>query len=465
MFVLFATFHGMAQECPKISYPRNEATQIGVDATITWPSVPGVVGYLISLGTSPGGVDILNQRSAGLTNSFTPETGLPDDTIIYVTISMFLENQQLKVCPGEFFTTVDVTLPPSCTVLNGAVAGNTAVRVNEKITWDYAPTATGYRLSLGTTAGNYDLVDNLDVGNALDYRLPGNLPLDQDIFIRLVPYNENGDATPCAEDRFSTGVPTVDCSDKKPANDIPDQLGICANDLPTTISTEVFASGFRWFKLAANGNETLVSETREVALKDIGRYRLETYNNINDAGNIIECSNSKTFEVVLSKAPIISSVDVRREGGGLRIQVNTKGSGDYEYALDLENGNYQDSPIFENVSDAEHTVFVRDRYGCGTTQRIVEESLSRKNFPAYFTPNGDGINDFWQFMPPPESGEINVEKIYIFDQYGNFLVQLDPRSKGWGGTQNGRPLPSSDYWYRAISFSRKEIKGHFTLKR
>ncbi len=455
----------MAQECPKISFPSNESIQIPVDATITWPSVPGVIGYLISLGTTPGGVDILNQRSAGLTNSFTPETGLPDDTTIYVTISMFLENQQLKVCPGEFFTTVDVTLPPFCTALNGAVASGNAVRVNEKITWDYAPTATGYRLSLGTTAGNYDLADNVDVGNVLEYRMPGNLPLDQEIFIRVTPYNENGDATPCGEDRFSTGVPTVDCSDKKPVNDIPNRLGICADNLPTTISTQAVASGFRWYQLASNGDETLLSETREAALTAVGTYRLEAYNNINDAGNIVECSNSKIFEVVLSKAPIIRSVDVSRQSGGLRIQVNVTGTGDYEYALDFENNNYQDSPIFENVSDTEHTVFVRDRYGCGSAQRLVEELLSRKNFPAYFTPNGDGINDFWQFVPPPDSGEINIEKIYIFDQYGNFLTQLDPRSQGWGGAHNGRPLPSSDYWYRAISFSRKEIKGHFTLKR
>ncbi|MGB5553491.1 MAG: T9SS type B sorting domain-containing protein, partial [Flavobacteriaceae bacterium] len=97
--------------------------------------------------------------------------------------------------------------------------------------------------------------------------------------------------------------------------------------------------------------------------------------------------------------------------------------------------------------------------------RTLELDFGPKNFPSFFTPNQDGANDFWQYIPNPETGEINIELIRIYDRYGNLIKHLDPRSKGWDGSYNGRRLPESDYWYHAISFSGQELKGHFTLKR
>ncbi|NHF57843.1 T9SS type B sorting domain-containing protein [Flavobacteriaceae bacterium TP-CH-4] len=454
-----------AQECPQLTYPINGATEVPVNPTITWNSVNGIFGYLISLGTTPGGTDILNQRSAGLTNSFTPEVGLPDGIPIYVTISMFLENQQLLVCQVEVFTTVEVTTPPTCTSLSDPPNNATGINVDTAIRWNYAPTATGYRITIGTTVGGSEVIDDFDVGNVLEYRPQEEFPLDQDIYVTIIPYNDIGSASSCTPERFTTGVPTVDCSLNAPLNDIPDIVGICAENLPTVVTNEALASGFRWFQIEADGSETLLSESREVALEDIGRYRSEAYNNVNEFGSTVECSSSKEFRVVFSNPPTINSVQVIRQATGIRITIEASGGGDYEYALDFENGPYQDSPVFENVPDGERMVFVRDKFGCGTAQRTVERELTAKNFPLFFTPNGDGINDFWQFVPLGGSGEINVEKIFIFDRYGVLLAQIDPTSQGWNGNSNGQPLPESDYWYRAISFSNKEIKGHFTLKR
>ena len=92
------------------------------------------------------------------------------------------------------------------------------------------------------------------------------------------------------------------------------------------------------------------------------------------------------------------------------------------------------------------------------------------DYPLFFTPNNDGLNDTWQVAGL--SNQLDA-KIYIFDRYGKLLKQLSPSSNGWDGTFNGQPLPSSDYWFSLeyrepndlTDTSRKEFRAHFTLKR
>lgn len=80
------------------------------------------------------------------------------------------------------------------------------------------------------------------------------------------------------------------------------------------------------------------------------------------------------------------------------------------------------------------------------------------DYPPFFTPNNDGINDFWP-------RKISAESISIYNRYGKLLKVLYPGSPKWNGTYNGKQLPSTDYWFLAIFTDEKPIKGHFSLKR
>ena len=465
-----------AQECPSLTNPSDGSIGVPVSSTITWNDIPGVVGYLISLGTTPGGTEILNRRSAGLVNSFTPEVGLPNDTIIYVTIEMFLPGQQIKICPGESFRTVDVTEPPACTNLVDPLNNSVDVSVNADITWAYAPTATGYRISMGTAPGVYDITNNEDVGNVLSYKPQNEYALDEDVYVEIVPYNENGDAGLCNVNSFTTGLPTIDCLfyydaatdtsiSLQPEIDFPEQIGLCENEETKLLKSKDRARGFRWFQINENGIETLLSDTNEVEINGYGRYRYEAYNTVSQFGATIECVNSQEFTVVPSEVATIDRIKVDRETSGLQIAIEVSGSGSYEYALDNENGPYQNSSVFKGIPSGEHIAYVRDKNGCGITQRPVEQKITAKDFPQFFTPNGDGINDFWQFAVSESKKEVNIETLWIFDRVGNLMAQIDPKSKGWNGNFNGQPLPASDYWFKAVTFNRKKIYGHFTLKR
>lgn len=84
------------------------------------------------------------------------------------------------------------------------------------------------------------------------------------------------------------------------------------------------------------------------------------------------------------------------------------------------------------------------------------------NYPKFFTPNGDSYNDSWH---------INGLKdctIYIFDRYGKLIKMLQDSEPGWDRTYNGSVLPATDYWFKADysdGGNKKELKGHFALKR
>ncbi len=475
VLVLLCEFVSHGQQCPRISTPTNGAVDVPVDTDIRWPQVDNIFGYVVSLGTTPGGGEIINRRSSGTKNFYVPEVGLPENTKIYVTIRLFVLGQPVQTCPIEEFTTIRVNTPPGCTTLAYPLNNATQANVNRPITWNYAPTATGYRISIGTSSGATDVVNNLDVGNVLNYKSPTDFPLDQEYFVRITPYNENGDASLCQEESFITGIPTFDCDavpnpatgtvySLKPETNFPDEIGFCEGENSKLVLSDDTAQGFRWFKLNNDGTETLISETREVDLQALGRYRYEAYNNAAFLGNTIECANVKEFTVVPSGPAVIDKIDVSREADGLVIVTTVSGPGNYEFALDDENGLFQDSNIFINVPIGEHTVHVREKNGCGLVSRVVERQLSSKDFPRFFTPNGDGIHDFWQFSPPPDI-EASIELIRIYDRYGNFLAQIDPKRIGWDGSFNGQPLPATDYWFKAISFGQQEIYGHFTLKR
>lgn len=466
-----------AQECPIINFPAPESSDVPVDATITWPSVSGIIGYSLTLGTFPGGEDILTRRSAGLTNNFTPPTGLPENTRVYVTISMFLSDGRFIFCTEEmYFETENVTSPPPCTTLETPLGGDINVDNEGVISWNYAPTATGYRLSIGSTPGGTDIIDNQDMRNRLSFKPPFNLPPDSDIYVLIIPYNENGPATGCAEERFTTGSGSINCGPYRdpitgetvrlgPEIHFPNQVGVCLDQLPTKISATTPADGYRWTSINDDNTETLLSETEDVFLTEVGLYRYLAFNEVEQNGIIYECAESRIFTVVASELPTITDIAREDLANGSNLTVEVSGEGSYEYALDDPEGPYQASPVFESVETGVHRIFVRDINGCGVQEELISLGLPEEGFPKFFTPNGDGINDYWQFDPTGIHSEIQLENIFIFDRYGALLAQINPESQGWDGRLNGKLLPSSNYWFRARDVFNNELTGYFALKR
>jgi gliding motility-associated-like protein len=174
------------------------------------------------------------------------------------------------------------------------------------------------------------------------------------------------------------------------------------------------------------------------------------------------CGFWDTTEVIASYPP--ESININQTSPFFSprnsINVNVTGSGDYVFRID--SGEWQTSNIFNNVLRGEHVISVKDVLGCG----VIDKSFSVIGYPLFFTPNSDGVNDFWMINP----GEnLVIKTVLIFDRYGKLLTELKG-SDSWDGTFNGKRLPTNGFWcsisyYNTDDFIEKKYLGHFTLKR
>ncbi len=556
-----------AQDCPNLLNPLQGATNVPVDTTISWEEVVGVTGYIISVGTTPGGGEIVNEQTVGNDTSFQPPLGLPESTQIFVRITLFFFDQDNIVCASQSFTTQNVTEIPVCTSLVNPQNGATGVNVATNLTWSYASRAIGYRISIGTASGVYDLLDNFDVGNSLFYNPSVNFPSDTMIYVRIIPYNENGMAMSCLEESFTTaslGDPPVctflitpedgainvplspflewqavpnalgykvyigrtpfindvldggifttnstfvlnfesnntyfirivpfnaageaqDCGQESfstilgcgpfydpetgelityyPDSELPDVIGICENDIPTRYTSPDAVDGYRWFQVQPSGSEVLISEENFVDLEEVGLYRYEIYNLVNQDGSTIECTFSKEFEVTSSSQATIEQILISLVGLNFVVEVNVSGNGNYEYSIDGET--YQDSPFFSGLVEGFYTLLVRDKNGCGVVEDDFELRYPATGFPPYFSPNGDGVNDYWNYIPPLLN-PLRILKIYIYDRFGKVVANFGANSEGWNGRYGNTEMPSDGYWYKAITIDQKVRTGYFSLVR
>ncbi len=176
-----------------------------------------------------------------------------------------------------------------------------------------------------------------------------------------------------------------------------------------------------------------------------------------------QCANATTLEVIITTpATSISVVGSTAFSNNATIIVTTVGgNGSLQYALD--DYALQFSNVFTNVNPGTHIIQVTDTNGCTN----LSASITIIGYPTYFTPNGDGINDFWNINGLENQGNA---KIYIFDRYGKLIKQIISSGLGWDGTYNNTSLPASDYWFTVeyiepLTTDSKIFKSHFSLKR
>ena len=224
---------------------------------------------------------------------------------------------------------------------------------------------------------------------------------------------------------------------------VDEELGLCENN-PIVLNAGNGFTSYSW-------NTNPVQTSQQITVNSAGTYSVTLTNATN-------CSKTKTFTVTASGIATITNILIDDFTANNSAIVETTGLGVYEFSL---NGTiYQNSNVFNNLEEGEYTVFVRDTKGCG----VVSKSFYILNYPKYFTPNGDGYNDYWE-INNLDKRNLQNSIISIYDRYGKLITQLNRQNYAWDGTLNGRQLPSTDYWFVMELTDGKTVKGHFTLKR
>lgn len=197
--------------------------------------------------------------------------------------------------------------------------------------------------------------------------------------------------------------------------------------------------------------------TPEIEVNEAGTYSVIVTRTQLVDGVTYSCENTRTLTVIESP-PIDIQYTLTSGFRGYKLSVTVNGSGSYQYALD--DGPYQESPVFENLQPGIYNLTVKDSGGCNATTIKVYIL----GFPKYFTPNDDGYHDYWT-VEGWDSDFLDLEQVLIFDRFGKLIHSLDPNEPRWDGTYNGKRMPPSDYWYKAVLNDGTVHKGHFSLKR
>ena len=154
--------------CPTITSPAANAGNLSLTPTISWNAVPGATSYKISVGTTSGGTNILNNVDLGTATSYTfAANALNPTTQYFYTVSSFSGNSSSGACLVNNFTT-------GCTVLNAPYVQNfdsgvlpgcwvrenpTYTGTSSYINWLFSGNPDYGTTNNGRTAGTFAWVD------------------------------------------------------------------------------------------------------------------------------------------------------------------------------------------------------------------------------------------------------------------------------------------------------------------
>jgi gliding motility-associated-like protein len=114
------------------------------------------------------------------------------------------------------------------------------------------------------------------------------------------------------------------------------------------------------------------------------------------------------------------------------------------------------------LEDTTFQLIVFSENGCTDTAR-VKIKLKKAVIPFNaFTPNGDGVNDYWVIKYIDRYPHNNVR---IYNRYGLQVANYNNYSNQWDGTYGGKPLPTGTYYYIiALDYKHKQ-SGSVTIIR
>ncbi|SMP24100.1 beta strand repeat-containing protein [Chryseobacterium profundimaris] len=200
---LSITVSTLPPSCTTISSPVNAATGVSVIPTITWAAAAGATSYEIIIGTTAGGNDVMPLTDVGNVTTVTSPTipTLAYNSTYYVTVYPKNVYGTATGCTSGSFTTL-ATVP--CPTVASPIAGATGVSLTPNIAWSAVPGVTGYRISMGTTSGGTDILNNIDVGNVTTYTLGSALNTSATYYYTVNAYSGSVNSSSCTVRNFTT---------------------------------------------------------------------------------------------------------------------------------------------------------------------------------------------------------------------------------------------------------------------
>ncbi|MCT2564603.1 T9SS type A sorting domain-containing protein [Chryseobacterium herbae] len=183
--------------CSGIYKPTNGQTDVFFATNIKWQPSAGATGYLLSIGTSPGGTNVIDNLDIGNVTYYKPPQNFEFFGQYFVTITPYNSF-------GNAACSMDVSFqitPLQCAYITSP---NNIADPNAQFSWNEVVGATGYRITLGTTPTGGEILNNVDLGNIRYYTQPGGLAYSTQYYFSVTAYNNFGATQSCGTTSFST---------------------------------------------------------------------------------------------------------------------------------------------------------------------------------------------------------------------------------------------------------------------
>ena len=100
---------------------------------------------------------------------------------------------------------------------------------------------------------------------------------------------------------------------------------------------------------------------------------------------------------------------------------------------------------------------------CTAQRSVYVKVLGTIIIPNVFSPNGDGINDYWDIK---NLADYPGATLNIFNRYGALIKSLTGQATRWDGTRGGEPVPVGVYYYVIdVGFNLPKMSGSITILR
>jgi gliding motility-associated-like protein len=181
-------------------------------------------------------------------------------------------------------------------------------------------------------------------------------------------------------------------------------------------------------------------------------------------------TDTATVDITVAPPPTITGDTSYTTGANQAVQLSLSGGTSYVWFPSTGLSCFDcASPTATLNQTTQYTVTVTDANGCTNTilvRVIVEDLCESVHVPNAFSPNGDGINDVFNFINTNPDNQILDFK--IFDRWGNVIFSDNsPNSKGWDGMDRfGKVYDMGVFTYYVrfkCTSGEKVVKGNLTL--
>jgi len=184
--------------------------------------------------------------------------------------------------------------------------------------------------------------------------------------------------------------------------------------------------------------------------------------------NEFSCRDTAMVTVNVAQKPYANAGPDKSimEGNATQLEGAAQGQDIHYYwspVLNMSNAQLL-NPVVTPPISTDYMLTVVSGLGCGTATDIMHVFVYKDIFvPNAFTPNNNGINDYWNI--PALSAVPNFE-VRVFNRYGQLVFHTRNTNMGWNGKFNGADQPNGTYVYLInIENGKRILKGNLMLIR